>query len=634
MDTDRRGFIKILGAGSTGLLTTGAPLAANSSQEKLIGNIDTHVFKDSQLETDVLVAGGGMAGVCAAIAAARNGAKVILIQNRSRLGGNGSSEIRMHILGANNHTMTQNWRETGIIEELKLTEAATNPQRSFEMWDLVMYDKVISEPNITLLLDTAVIGTTVSFDKIVKVDAISPLLEETYTIKAKHVIDCTGDASLAAAAGAKYMRGREGKQVFGESLAPDQTDNKTMGNSIMFFAKQHDGPMSFEKPAWAKTYTQKDFKHRRIGSYEYGYWWIEWGGELDTIHDNRQIRQELLSIVMGVWDYIKNSGEHPDSTNWALDWVGMIPGKRESRRVTGDHIMIQQEMEAQEMYHDRVSYGGWPMDDHPPEGMDRTDQSPYRSIKFEKPYNIPLKSLYSTNIKNLWMAGRNISASHVAFSSTRVMATCAAIGQAAGTAAAFSVKYNLSNNGIVKDVDLLQKFQQKLLFDDQSLLNIQNTDPLDLAKNATISASAETSTGRAVSIIDGWNRDVLDGQTHQWQAPIEGKPQWIELDWKDKVEISFIQITFDSGLNRLLYLTGQDNQYKKQIRGPQPETVKDFDIQYYANNQWYDLEQVRNNYLRLRRFTFKPIKLEKIKIQVHNTQGDNLARIFEVRCYA
>jgi len=136
--------------------------------------------------------------------------------------------------------------------------------------------------------------------------------------------------------------------------------------------------MPFAAPDWARKFSKEDFKYRHINSWEYGYWWIEWGGELDTIKDNRRIRHELLRIVMGAWDYIKNSGDYPDSANWALDWVGMIPGKRESRRIIGDHVMIQQELERAEPYYDRVAYGGWPMDDHPPGGIDRNELNPCR----------------------------------------------------------------------------------------------------------------------------------------------------------------------------------------------------------------------------------------------------------------
>ena len=343
--------MKILGAGSASLMDIpdvhfGQPLKPESH----IAKADAQCFTEKKMNTDVLVAGGGLAGVCAAIAAARNGAKVILVQNRSRLGGNSSSEIRMHVLGANNPKKLSIWRETGIVEELKLTDAVTNSQQSFEMWDLLLYNKVVCEDNITLLLDTAIVDAEVKRGHITKAQAISSLLEEKYEIEANFFIDCTGDAILASVAGAKYLRGREGHDVFGESLAPQKSDLKTIGNSILFFARKHHRSMPFKAPEWARNFNDADFEHRKILSWEYGYWWIEWGGELDTITDNRKIRHELLRIVMGVWDYIKNSGNFQEAENWALDWVGMIPGKRESRRIIGEHIMVQQELERAEPF--------------------------------------------------------------------------------------------------------------------------------------------------------------------------------------------------------------------------------------------------------------------------------------------
>ena len=635
MEATRRDFFRIFGAGTLAVAGFSSPGRSQpESRQQLKSLIETSGFTRQSLKTDVLVAGGGMSGVCAAIAAARNGAKVILVQDRSRLGGNASSEIRMHVLGANNHAATRNWRETGIIEELKLTESATNPQRSFEYWDLILYDKVISGANIQLLLDTAVIDARVEGDRIVSVTALSSLIEAYYEITAELFIDCTGDATLAAVADAKCMRGREGQAVFGESLAPESSDAKTMGNSIMFFARKHDQPMPFQKPTWARTFTETDFQHRRIHSWEYGYWWIEWGGELDTIKDNQKIRHELLRVVLGIWDYIKNSGNHPDSANWALDWVGMIPGKRESRRIVGEHIMIQQEMERAEMYPDRIAYGGWPMDDHPPCGIDCTDIQPYRSIKFNQPYHIPLRSLYSVNRSNLLMAGRNISASHVAFSSTRVMATCAAMGQAVGTAAAFCLQKKCLPRNIPADSVLLQEFQQVALRDDQAVLALPNQDPNDLARPAKVTASHATTAGSADKVIDGWNRDLADGKLHQWQASMaEGNP-WIELSWNQPQSIRQVQLTFDTGLNRKLFLSGQDGEYFSQIRGAQPETVADFVLEAWVNGKYNRLVSVKDNYLRMVRLDFEPVQTTKIRVRVERTNGDQIARIFEIRCYA
>ena len=391
------------------------------------------------LETDLLVAGGGLAGVCAAVSAAREGAKVILIQDRSRLGGNSSSEVKMHVVGSNSHKSRPGWRESGLIEEIRLDDAANDPQRCWELWDLLLYDKVVSEPNITLLLESTLYGARKQDDKITEVMVRCDKSEHLYRIRAKLFVDATGDSRLALESGADFVTGRNARSEYGESLAPETHDEETLGSSILFTSKQFHKPMPFTPPKWARKITKAQLNFRPVNHWEYGYWWIEWGGQISTIRDNERIRFELLSIVMGVWDYIKNSGEVPGSSNFAMDWVGMMPGKRGSRRMVGDYMLRQQDLLTSTVT-DGVAIGGWPMDDHPPGGFDRSDIAPNTVLHPPEVYNIPLRSMYSRNISNLMMAGRNISATHVAFTSTRVMATCATIGQAVGTAAAQALR--------------------------------------------------------------------------------------------------------------------------------------------------------------------------------------------------
>src|SRR5690606_23916905 len=150
-------------------------------------------------------------------------------------------------------------------------------------------------------------------------------------------------------------------------------------------------------------------------------WWAEWGGQLDTIKDNDDIRHELYRITLGLWDYIKNSGDYPEAANWALDWVGAIPGKRESRRFYGPHVLTQQDLLAGRVFPDQVAWAGWPFDIHVPVGIDAVGEKPNIAPRLPHLYSIPLRSLFSRNVGNLVFAGRNISATHVAFGSTRVM---------------------------------------------------------------------------------------------------------------------------------------------------------------------------------------------------------------------
>ncbi len=589
-----------------------------------------------EMETDLLVAGGGLAGVLAAISAARHGAKVVLVQDRSRLGGNSSSEVKMHVMGANSHN--RGWREGGILEELHLTDAVQNPQRSWELWDLLLYDKVVSEPNITLLLDSALYRATVKGDRIQEAWVRSDHTEQIYRIRAKMYCDATGDSRLALEAGAEMRTGREARGEFNESLAMEKADNETLGSSVLFTSRHYERPMPFTPPAWARKITKEHLKFRSVSSWEYGYWWIAWGGDRDTIHDDQRIRFELLAIALGVWDYIKNSGDHPSSAAWALDWLGMIPGKRGSRRVVGDYILNENDLRAGGRFDDAAAIGGWAMDDHPPAGFDRRDLRPNIAVRLPGPYNIPLRSLASKTIRNLFMAGRNISCSHVAFTSSRVMATCAVTGQAAGTAAVLCLDKGITPRDLYRNQPLLKQYQQMLLRDDQTIRGVTNEDPADLARGARVAASSEMDQAKAANVIDGHVRDYPrkgGNEIHHWSAKMEGEP-WIELSWPAPRKIAEVQLTFDTAFGRMLTLSAQASVNREIVRGAQPETVRDYTIAVRkpGASGWTEVASVTGNFLRLRRHRFAPVEAEALRVTVKATNGDDIARIFELRCRA
>ncbi|NWG13255.1 MAG: FAD-dependent oxidoreductase [Acidobacteria bacterium] len=586
------------------------------------------------LDCDVLVAGGGLAGVCAALAAARNGARVILVQDRSRLGGNSSSEVKMHVVGANAHKARPGWREGGILEELRLQDAARNPQRCWELWDLLLYDKVIGEKNIRLLLDSTLYRAAMSGNRIRSVLVRCDRSEHLYRIAATIFIDCTGDSRLGLEAGAEMRHGREARSEFGEDLAPEQPDRETMGSSILFTSREHDRPMPFVAPPWARKVTREQLRFRPTNSWEYGYWWIEWGGQIDTVRSHERIRFELLAIALGVWDYIKNSGDHPDSANWAMDWIGMIPGKRESRRIVGDYILKQDDLLRGD-FEDAVAIGGWPMDDHPPGGFDRADLPPARQILTPEVYNIPLRCLYSRNIRNLMMAGRNISASHVAFSSTRVMGTCAVVGQAAGTASALCIRHGLLPRDLYEKKTALRELQQLLLRDDQTIRGLANQDPEDLARGAAVRASREEQDAPAANVIDGLVRNVPGGPKHCWEAELRPEGAWVELSWPKPQRLSRVQIMFNSGFERELTLSSSRAANRGIIRDVQPELVKDYAVlgRSPGARDFKMLTEVRGNFQRLNRISFDPAELEAVRVHVTSTNGYSRASIFEIRCY-
>jgi len=592
-----------------------------------------------ELHTDLVVAGGGLAGVCAALAAARNGARVVLIQDRSVLGGNASSEIRMHAVGADFHGRRPGARETGLIEELRLEDAARNPHRSYSQWDLLLYEKVVAEPGITLLLDTVCTGCAVDTAgggrRITAVEAVRHSTEDRFTIHAPLFADCSGDGRLGAEAGADFTVGREARADYGESLALDRADRRTLGSSILFTARRHATPQPFRAPAWVRRFRKDEFKFRPIEGFEYGYWWAEWGGHLDTIKDNAAIRHELLRIALGVWDYVKNSGDHPGSAPWALDWVGAIPGKRESRRFLGAHVLTEQDLVAGRVFPDTVAYGGWPLDLHPPTGIDATDEWPCHHTHLKHLYGIPLRALCSRNVGNLLFAGRNISATHVAFASTRVMATCAVMGQAIGTAAALAAPARPAALGEFFTGTKLGELQQRLLRDDAFLPGVRNTDAADLARGATIRASSALATGPAAGVTDGISRELrpefgpwADAATHRWESA--ALPAWLELAWDRPQAIGEIHVTFDSGLQRELTLSASDHTTSRIVRAPQPELVRDYDI--LLDGQ--PVVTVTDNLLRKRVHRLAaPVTARTLRLVARSTHGAPGARVFEVRAY-
>lgn len=608
--------------GGTASFTSGAPIGSEPNMNVV------------DIETDVLVCGGGMAGVCAAISAARHGARVLLVQDRSRLGGNASSEIKMHIVGADCHGSRPGWREGGLIEEIRLEDAARNPHRAYELFDLLLYDKCIREPNLTLLLDSAIYRAEVVDGRITTAYVRCDKTEHLYRVRAHTYLDCTGDARLALEAGASYRKGREGKAEFGESLAPDTGDGRTQGSSILFTAREHSRPIPYIPPTWARRITAEDLKLRSVGrhSYEYGFWWIELGGMFDTIRDNERLRFELLAIVLGVWDYIKNSGDRPDSANWALETVGMIPGKRESRRIVGDHLQTQHDLEGGwRTRDDGVAIGGWSFDEHPPEGFDAPQKRPFRAVRMDEPYNIALEALYSKNISNLMMAGRNISNTHVAFTSTRVMATCACIGQAVGTTAALSARLGVDPRTIRQKH--MAELQQVLLRDDQPIRGVTNTDSRDVARQATITASSVYEGGEPAHVIDGHLRDRPGESHHRWRAK-PGAGAWLELNWAEPTTVGHVQLTFDTGFHRELTLSAARHVNNRIVRGPQPETVRDYRLVGVdeAGNRRI-LAEVTGNFQRLRRHDFEPISLSSLRLEVVAVNDHEEARLFEIRCY-
>lgn len=579
---------------------------------------------------DAVVVGGGMSGICAAIAAARNGVKTALIHNRPVLGGNASSEIRMHICGADCHGKRENARETGILEELLLENRYRNPQNSYSVFDTILWEKVAFQENLTLYLNTHFDSVTVEGTTIKKVHAIQLTSETEYEFCAKYFVDTTGDGTLATSAGARYMVGRESTKTYDEPHAPEKADHYTMGSTLLFSTKDLGYPVEFKKPFWANAYTEEDLAHRGHGASGHNYWWIEIGGEtLNTISDSEIIRDELMKAVYGVWDHIKNDGDH-QADNYALDWVGFLPGKRESRRIIGDYILNENDLSSARPFDDAIAYGGWPMDMHVVGGL-RTKLEPTEFIHLPEMYSVPYRSLYAKDLSNLYMGGRIISASHMAFGSTRIMATCAVIGQAIGTSISIANKYDINPREVK---DYMDHLQQQLLRNDAYIPNVKNKDSLDSARNASITCSSEVSDYEAANVINGISRTVKE-QTNAWHSNgLSMDGEWIQLDFESPIKPYSAEIKFDSNLSKQIMLSMFNNGQHGQEKGVPKELVKDYTIECYMDNDLVYTKAIHDNYQRLNSIELdldQPIN--KVNIHVHATNGCENARIYEVRVY-
>jgi hypothetical protein len=564
---------------------------------------------------DFCVVGGGLAGLSAAVAAARRGLKVALMQDRPVPGGNSSSEIRMWVCGAHG----EGNRETGIIEEIHLDNMYRNPGGNWQIWDSVLYEKARYQENLTLLLNCSCNAAQVTDNIITSVTGWQLTTETTHTVQAKYFADCSGDSTLAHLVGAEYRIGHEARAEFNEDIAPEMADRETMGMSCLIQAREMSTPQKFIPPTWAQKFPDHDSMSNRGHEFKNSegnnFWWIELGGVNDSIHDTEMLRDELLKIAFGIWDHIKNQGDH-GADNWVLEWIGFLPGKRESRRCIGDVLMNQHDVRAGGVFDDVVAYGGWSMDDHHPGGF----WYPGHPTIFHpapSPFGIPYRALYSKNIDNLWFAGRNISMTHVAMSSSRVMATCATLGQAVGTAVAIAKKYGLSPRGVYETA--IKELQNELMNDDCYLPGMQKTIS-EITKNANI---VDTSPEKE-NLRNGINRST-GNEKNYWRAK---KGESVEYSFVNATEISEISLVFDSNLDRR-----QHNQpCCYPLDAPQREVpatmVKSFVITGINNNGIEEvIAAVANNYQRFVKINATG-NFCSVKLKIGDSWGNEEVNVF------
>lgn len=447
-----------------------------------------------QIDADLVIVGGGVSGVCCAITAAREGLKVVLVQDRPVLGGNASSEVRLWILGATSHMGNNNrWaREGGVIDEILVENTYRNPEGNPVIFDFILLEKIVEEKNISLCLNTAVYEVLKDEpDKITAVKGYCSQNQTEYTFKAPLFCDASGDGIIAFLSGASFRMGAESRDEFNEKFAPSKAYGELLGHSLYFYSKDTGKPVQYIPPSFALTDIETIPRYKTFNLQEQGckLWWIEYGGRLDTVKETETIKWELWRIVYGVWDYIKNSGNFPEAANYTLEWVGSIPGKRESRRFCGDYMLMQQDVVEQRQHADAVSYGGWSIDLHPADGV-FSELPGCNQWHSKGVFPIPYRCMYSKNIANLFLTGRIISATHVAFGSTRVMGTSAYNAQAVAMAAAIAKEQQILPRAVIGH---MHELQQRLLKAGQFIPGIKNDDDADLVRLATITASSELS---------------------------------------------------------------------------------------------------------------------------------------------
>jgi len=448
---------------------------------------------------DLVVAGAGPAGMGAAIAAARNGIKVALIQDRPVVGGNASSEIEIPPMGWIGNPPDRT-NVTGITAELFPEQGWTNFADSEHM------EKVIrAESNISLFLNTRCTGVEMKGDnRIGAVVAMDVHRGRRMRFAAPLFADTTGHGWIGFYAGAEFRAGQEARHEFNESLAPVVATRKTMGNSLYKSVfKEHNQAVPFVCPDWAYQWAKDtDFEprgsHKRTreiirpenfdvpsrgkgrnpggdpdGAIKHA-WWVELGGCNDTIEDAEVIRDELLRISLGLWNYAKNHNPETRDANACreLVWLNYVPGVRESRRLMGDYILSQRDYDEQIVHEDTIAFTDWGPDLHHPEGFWVKGNDCIHVYQGRRT-SIPYRTLYSKNIDNLFVAGRCHSGTQIGTSGTRVMRPMCATGQAAGTAAAIATRHRTSPRGVYQEH--LGELQEALLRDGCRLMGREDT---------------------------------------------------------------------------------------------------------------------------------------------------------------
>ena len=414
-------------------LTTDKQAVPDNSSEilsawrcKLLG-IDEPV--EIRKQYDLVVVGGGYAGMGTAISAARMGCKVALIQDRGVLGGNGSSEIRVWAMGLIRRGKYPRIGE--IVEEF--ADSATKSPGSAEMFgDEVKEEVVRNEKNIDLFLNHHAFRAAREGDKVKSVDAIDTITSQLRRFESPLFVDCTGHGTLGFLVEADW----------------EMTPQGRMGMSNMWTWDEVDAAKPFPATPWALQLSMADFPYPRD---HHGQWFWESGFDKDPINDAEGIRDWNLRAVFGAFSAMKNGDGATDHKKAILTWVAYVGGPRESRRLMGDVVLTQEDVVTKREFPDGCVPSTWSIDLHYPkkEFAKKFQDNPFISIaehdqRIDRNYGypVPYRCFYSRNVNNLFMAGRCVSVTHEALGTVRVMKTCGMMGEVVGKAASLCRQYN------------------------------------------------------------------------------------------------------------------------------------------------------------------------------------------------
>jgi len=397
---------------------------------------------------DLVVVGAGIAGMSAAVSAARLGCNVALINDRPVVGGNNSSEIRVHLGG---RIEMGPYKELGGLQKEFGPDKGGNAQPAATYEDQKKLDWLAREERVSLFLNYRVIGVEKEGDRIVAVTAKHIENGSELRFEAPLFSDCTGDGTVGYLAGADYRMGRESREEFGESIAPEKADKMTMGASVQWYSVETDGPSTFPEFDYGIEFTDESCERVTMGE-----WTWETGMNFDQIKDFERIRDYGMLVIYSNWSYLKNRLKGNDLyRNRQLGWVAYMAGKRESRRLLGDYILKEDDLTKHVAHEDASFTTTWSIDLHRPDPKN-SRYFPNQEFKAVTthiliyPYPVPYRCLYSRNVENLFMAGRNISVTHVALGTVRVMRTTGMMGEVVGMAASLCKKYDTTPRGVYR----------------------------------------------------------------------------------------------------------------------------------------------------------------------------------------